>query len=435
MHKSVTACAENDYGLRAKIMDESTYWAAFASVKGVTLERLNDLSAHFGDMRDAWHADTGELQAAGFKPKLAAAVEARRKRLDVDDMMDELDLHDVEIVTANSPQYPNLLSEVFDPPPVLYVKGELKPQDGEGIAVVGTRRSTRYGELMCDRVAGGIACSGVTIVSGLARGIDTGAHRAAVDRGGRTVAVLGGGIGQIYPPENRGLSEEIAANGCIVSEYPFSARPHQTHFPMRNRIIVGLARGVVVVEAPYKSGISRTVKWALESNREVFAVPGEIGSEMSRGCNRFLKQGASVATSAHDVIAALRLHYPEAHAKLEQMQREAPDDRNGNGSKSARVAARGENSKQNRATSAPHADEPFDASVLQELKGDESAVSQFLADSGTAHCVDEIARGSKLPAHTVATVLTMLQLKQIVTCLEGTMYSLVGGSNRQLLTA
>ena len=416
-------------------MDESTYWAAYASVQGVTLERLNGLSAHFGDMRDAWRADTGELMAAGLQPKLAAAVEEHRRRLDIDDMMDELDLHDIQIVIANSPQYPKLLLEVFDPPPVLYVKGELKPQDGEGVSVVGTRRSTRYGELMCDRIAGGIAAAGVTIVSGLARGIDTSAHRAAVDRGGRTVAVLGGGIGRIYPPENRGLAEEIAANGCIVSEYPFSSRPHQTHFPMRNRIIVGLARGVVVVEAPHKSGISRTVKWALESNREVFAVPGEIGSEMSRGCNRFLKQGASVATSAHDVVSALRLHYPEAHAKLEQIQRKAPDDGNGNGSKSARAVAKRGNSKHERATSEPPADEPFDASVLQELKGDESAVSQFLADSGTAHCVDEIARGSKLPAHTVATVLTMLQVKSVVTCLEGTMYRLVGGSNRQLLAA
>ena len=416
-------------------MDESTYWAAFASVQGVTLEHLNCLSAHFGDMRDAWRADIGEIQGAGLQPKLAAAVETHRKRLDIDDMMDELDLHDVQIVIANSAQYPKLLLEVFDPPPVLYVKGELKPQDGEGVSVVGTRRSTRYGELMCDRIAGGIAAAGVTIVSGLARGIDTSAHRAAVDRGGRTVAVLGGGIGRIYPPENRGLAEEIAASGCIVSEYPFSARPHQTHFPMRNRIIVGLARGVVVVEAPHKSGISRTVKWALESNREVFAVPGEIGSEMSRGCNRFLKQGASVATSAHDVVNALRLHYPEACAKLEQLQSATSDDGNDSGNKPAHSAARRGSSRHKRATSEPSTDEPFDESVLQELEGDESAVSQFLADSGTAHCVDEIARGSKLPAHTVATVLTMLQVKDIVTCLEGTMYRLVGGSNRQLLAA
>lgn len=420
-------------------MDESTYWAAFASVPGLTLERLNELSAHFGDMRDAWRADTGELQQAGLQSKLAGAVEDHRKRLDIDDMMDELDLHDVQIVTANSAQYPKLLLEVFDPPPVLYVKGELKPKDGEGVAVVGTRRSTRYGELMCDRIAGGIASAGVTIISGLARGIDTGAHRAAVNSGGRTVAVLGGGIGRIYPPENRGLAEEITANGCIVSEYPFSARPHQTHFPMRNRIIVGLARGIVVVEAPHRSGIQRTVKWALESNREVFAVPGEIGSDMSRGCNRFLKQGATVATSARDVITSLQLHYPEAYAKLDQIKDATPNAESNVGNMTGRTSSQTnrqpKRSPRDGADPEPSADEPFDESVLQQLEGDESAVSRFLADSGTAHCVDEIARGSHLPAHTVATALTTLQVKSIVTCLEGTMYSLVGGSNRRLLAA
>ena len=411
-------------------MEQSIYWAAFASISGVTLERMEELEAHFGDMSNAWHARTRELLAAGLRNGLARKIRTRSKELDIDAMAEELDAHGVDVIHARSERYPSLLLETFDPPPALYIKGELKPQDGEGIAVVGTRRSTRYGDRMCDRIASGIAMAGITVVSGLARGIDTAAHRAAVDNGGRTVAVLGGGIGNIYPSENQGLAEEIADNGCLVSEYPLFARPSKANFPMRNRIIVGLSRGIVVVEAPNRSGIQRTVKWALDWNREVFAVPGEIKSEMSLGSNRLLKEGANVATCSADVIAALRLHYPNAEAKLEAANLTAtvvePEP-----ARPRRTSRRSRAPKPN-GDSAPANAPAVDESALAGLDGDESVVSRFLASSGSAHCVDEIARGSELPAHTVANVLTMLQVKRIVTCLEGTMYSLVGGASRRL---
>ena len=416
-------------------MDQSIYWAAFASVSGVTLERMDELEAHFGDMSEAWHARTRELLGAGLRNGLARKIRARSKELDIDAMAEELDEYGVDVIHARSERYPSLLLETFDPPPALYIKGELKPQDGEGIAVVGTRRSTRYGDRMCDQIVSGIVKAGVTVVSGLARGIDTAAHRAAVDNGGRTVAVLGGGIGRIYPAENQGLAEEIADNGCLVSEYPLFARPHKTNFPMRNRIIVGLSRGIVVVEAPNRSGIQRTVKWALDSNREVFAVPGEINSEMSQGSNRLLKEGANVATCGADVISALRLHYPDAEAKLEAANLMATATAEGPEPGAPRRASRRSRVPKPNEGAASSNNPGVDESTLDELDGDESVVSRFLASSGSARCVDEIARGSELPAHTVANVLTMLQIKRIVTCLEGTMYSLVGGTSRRLSPA
>ena len=404
-------------------MDEIAIWAALAAIPRMNLGHYAQLEAHFGSIAEAWEGSHDELVESGLSHRRAGAVRAKRREADLDAMMEDLDAHDVELIHARSTDYPSLLREMFDPPPVLYVKGTLRPEDGEGIAIVGTRSSTRYGETMCDAISGGIASADITVVSGLARGIDTAAHRAAIDNGGRTVAVLGGGIGHVYPPENAGLAEEISEQGALVSEYPLRARPHQKHFPMRNRIIIGLSRGVVVVEAPRKSGISRTVKWALESNREVFAVPGELGSESSRGTNSFLKQGASIATSARDVVKALGMHYPDAKDKMDEAGGLTAPGR----VRKSRGAGSGV-AKENLDVQ----DETVvaDTSSVDGLNDEESVVTSFLARTGSAHSVDEVARECGLPAHVVNTALTMLQLRRLVTCLEGTMFRIVGGRSR-----
>ena len=398
-------------------MDDIAIWAALATIPRMSLGHFEKLEAHFGGVADAWDGSQEDLVGAGLSHRRAAAVRAKRREIDLDSMMEELELYDVELINARSAEYPSLLLEMFDPPPVLYIKGALRPEDGEGIAIVGTRSSTRYGEAMCDEISGGIASANITVVSGLARGIDTAAHRAAIDSGGRTVAVLGGGIGHVYPHENRGLAEEISEQGAVVSEYPLRSRPHKQHFPMRNRIIVGLSRGVVVVEAPRKSGIQRTVKWALESNREVFAVPGQLDSRTSLGTNAFLKQGAVIATCARDVITALGMHYPEAKSALDASESLA----------TSRDAVSEAVVPGNTDTDEPTV---VDAPVVDGLNDEESAISRFLAASGLAHSVDEVARECELPAQVVNTALTMLQVRRLVTCLEGTMFRIVGGRSR-----
>ena len=418
-------------------MDDTQYWAALASVQGMGMARFEELEAHFGDISEAWRASSSELRHAGLTPKLANGIRAKVRETDLDWMMEELENFDVEVVTAKSDRYPSLLREIFDPPAVLYVKGELRSEDGEGIAVIGTRRCTRYGMEMCDDIAGGIATAGVTVVSGLARGIDTAAHRATLDNGGRTVAVLGSGLGRIYPPENRGIAEEIAEQGCVISEYPLHEKPLAGNFPLRNRIIVGLSRGVVVVESPQKGGIRRTVNWALESNREVFAVPGELSSEMSKGTNRFLREGANIATCAEDVIEVLSMFYPDAAARLASSQESTDVDGepSGKGGRTcdtipATMVAAGR-------TEAPASDDLESAPVdIDSLGDDESAVSRYLAETGAAHSVDEIARVCGLQAQVVNTALTMLQLRRLVTCLEGTLYRIVStGIRHRSVTA
>ncbi len=404
-------------------MDDIAIWAALATIPRMSLGHFEKLEAHFGGISDAWEGSQDDLVGAGLSRRRAAAVRAKRREVDLDSMMEDLDRFEVELINARSADYPSLLLEMFNPPPVLYVKGSLRPEDGEGIAIVGTRRSTRYGETMCDQIAGGIASANITVVSGLARGIDTAAHRAAIDIGGRTVAVLGGGIGHVYPRENRGLAAEISEQGAVISEYPLRSRPHQKHFPMRNRIVVGLSRGVVVVEAPRESGIQRTVKWALESNREVFAVPGQLDSETSLGTNAFLKQGATMATCARDVVSALSLHYPEAESKLDASEGLGVSG----GVRSSRDV--GSDAVIGRETAANEGS-VVDASVVGGLNDEESAISRFLAKSGLAHSVDEVARECDLPAQAVNTALTMLQVRRLVTCLEGTMFRIVGGRSR-----
>jgi len=214
---------------------------------------------------------------------------------------------DASVLALPDPGYPALLRAIYDPPPVLYVRGALAPEDEFAVAIVGSRRATAYGRSVAHEIARDLARAGVTIVSGLARGVDVAAHRGALAAGGRTIAVLGCGIDRCYPPEHTSLRDQIAASGAVLSEFPVETAPDKWRFPARNRVISGLCLGTVLIEAPSDSGAMITADFALEQGREVFAVPGNVDTFASQGCNRLIKEGAHLAETATDVLDALNL--------------------------------------------------------------------------------------------------------------------------------
>lgn len=205
-------------------------------------------------------------------------------------------------MTSGDETYPSRLKNIYDPPPVLYVRGQLRKEDEVAVAIVGSRKTSSYGRAMTERVSQELATRGVTIVSGMARGIDSVAHQGAISAGGRTIAVLGCGVDVVYPPENRNLFQDIIDHGAILSEFPMGSPPEGSHFPKRNRVISGLSVGVVVVEAGQRSGSLITANYALEQGRDVFAVPGNIGMASSRGTNQLIKQGAKLVESSQDIL-------------------------------------------------------------------------------------------------------------------------------------
>jgi DNA processing protein len=237
-------------------------------------------------------------------------------RRDEQRLTQELDLakrQGIRLVTLEDPGYPELLRTIPDPPLALYVSGSLRESDRVAVAIVGSRRASPYGTQCAERLAYELSLRGVTVVSGLARGIDSAAHRGALRASGRTLAVLGSGVQRIYPPEHEGLAHQVAGAGAVLSEYPMETEPLPHHFPRRNRIISGLSLGVVVVEAAARSGALITADCALEQGREVFAVPGPMTAVTSQGTHQLLKQGARLVTSVDDILEELRLE-PQAAA-------------------------------------------------------------------------------------------------------------------------
>ena len=269
--------------------------------------RFGLLERSFPDLRDAWRASEGELTAAGLDARTAQAVVRGRAEGDPDAEVERLESAGVQAFAKVDPAYPSRLREIDDAPPVLYVRGAISTDDDWGVAVVGTRRATAYGRQATTELTRGLSAAGVTVVSGLARGVDTIAHRTAIDTGGRTIAVLANGLDTIYPPENRRLAEEIAAQGALVSDYPLGTKPRADFFPRRNRILSGLALGTLVVEGDFTSGAMITAKYATEQNRDVFAVPGSIFSPQSRGPLGLIRDGAMPVSSAQDILEALNL--------------------------------------------------------------------------------------------------------------------------------
>lgn len=289
------------------MLDFRQYWVGFNLVKGIGAIRTRRLLDHFGSLEIAWQASPPELQAAGLSKKLIENLQKLRADISLDLIWEEIQNQDVQILTWEDDNYPSRLAELDNAPPVLYLRGALLPEDDWAVAIVGSRRVTAYGRQVTEDIARTLAHSGVTVVSGLARGVDSIAHQAAVDAGGRTLAVLGCGVDRIYPPENRKLAEKVMANGALISDYALGTPPEAQNFPPRNRIISGLSMATIVIEAGAKSGALITANFAVEQGREVFSVPGSILSSQSKGTNRLIQKGAHPLLEPQDVLETLEL--------------------------------------------------------------------------------------------------------------------------------
>ncbi len=303
-----------------KEVSDLKYWLGFNRVRGIGPAKLRLILDQFGDLGIAWQARPQQFEQLGIDKRAIKNFVTTRDEIELDVEFDRTIRAGVEIIVWSSSNYPKFLKEIPSPPPVLFVKGKILPGDEWAVAIVGTRRFTVYGRLITQDLAGALVRSNVTIVSGLARGIDAFAHQAALDSGGRTIAVLGSGLDNLYPAENRELAERIIdGNGALISEYGLGIPPDARNFPARNRIISGLSLGVVVVEAGIRSGALITSSFALEQDREVFAVPGNVNSPASQGTNRLIQQGAKLVRSAEDVLEELNLTMVPQQAAVQQI--------------------------------------------------------------------------------------------------------------------
>jgi len=357
-------------------LDDVKYWVAFNLIPGIGRAKFALLQEHFGNLAHAWRASPAELRATGLDPRSVEAIVARRVQIYPQAEMERLERHGIRAITWKDPDYPARLKEIYDLPPVLYVQGDLTPRDETAIAVVGTRQASAYGREAAERLSTDLAHHGVTIVSGLARGIDAVAHRAALAAGGRTIAVMACGLDIVYPPEHARLAREIAQHGAVVSDYPLGTRPRADNFPRRNRIMSGLSLGVLVVEAGAGSGALITARWALEQNREVFAVPGSILSPRSLGCHRLIQDGAKLVHTFQDILEELNLGLVARQMELPQPTPVQPQPE------------------------APPA-QATEALLLQHLSYQPSHI-------------DEVCRASGLPLPTVSSALAIMELKGLV---------------------
>lgn len=366
-------------------MEELKFWLALNRAPGVGPKRFQLLREHFGSVQAIWEAAPGELdQVKSISRNVADSIAAFRARTDPDREMELLERFRAKAVTTADAGYPEMLRHIYDPPPVLYFRGEICPGDNTALAIVGTRVASEYGKTVAKTLARELAARGITVVSGMARGIDTASHLGAVEAGGRTIAVLGCGLDIVYPAENRTVMERIAAAGAVLSPFPFGTKPEAGNFPARNRLISGLSLGTVVVEAQEKSGALITADFALEQGREVFAVPGNITSKNSRGTHYLLKQGAKLVESLADILE-----------ELPRLNKTAPPAKASASSKTVNLSAEEEH-------------------VLECITGD------------PLH-VDQIVQNSRLVSDQVAAVLMYLELKGMVRRLPGQLFCRTGG--------
>jgi DNA processing protein len=288
-------------------MESHHHWLALKTVPGVGNRLFLHLVEHFGGPEKVFKASAAELlKVDGINARLSSAIINHRVPKEVEEDLALVRNNGFRIVTFSDPDYPALLRHIHDPPPVLYVYGRLRA-DSLNIAIVGSRNATPYGRITTERLSADLAQRGFTVVSGMARGIDSAAHMGALSAAGETIAVFGCGLGTIYPAENKTLFHKIAASGAVISEFPFLTPPEAHNFPVRNRIISGLALGVVIVEATHKSGSLITARLAAEQGREVFAVPGSVTSFKSMGTHRLIKQGAKLVENVSDIIEELNI--------------------------------------------------------------------------------------------------------------------------------
>jgi DNA processing protein len=293
--------------------EDIKFWIGFNLVKGIGPVRLEMLLEYFGDVQSAWEARSYQLLSAGLHEKLLARMIEIRDQVDLETLVDHIQQQGIRVLTWADPDYPERLREIYQSPFILYLKGDLTPEDTWAVAVVGTRRFSPYGRQVAENIAHTLSRNGITIISGLARGVDGIAHQSALDAGGRTIAVLGSGLDVIYPPEHRSLAERIYRQGALISDYPPGTPPDGSNFPPRNRIISGLSKAIVVIEAGEKSGALITATYAAEQGRDVFAVPGRITSSKSKGSNLLIKQGAHPLLNPEDVLDMLNMTLAAEH--------------------------------------------------------------------------------------------------------------------------
>ncbi len=294
-------------------MDERQYWIGLNMVKGIGAARLRALLEIFGDARTAWEAPAEALRATGLPGGVVKNLLTLRSGVDLGTAWEQIRAQGIRVLIWDDDAYPRRLREIANPPPVLYLRGELAETDEWAVAIVGTRRITAYGRQVAERIAAHLAAAGVTVVSGLALGVDTVAHQTALEAGGRTLAVLGSGVDRIYPARNRKLAARIMENGALISDYPPGTPPEASNFPPRNRIISGLSLATVVIEAGEKSGALITADFAAEQGRDVFAVPGNVLAPQSRGTNRLIQNGAFPLLDPQEILDALDLNRVVEH--------------------------------------------------------------------------------------------------------------------------
>lgn len=288
-------------------MSGNKYWLGFNQVKGIGPVRLRKLLNAFQDIEIAWNASYEDLVRAGLSAKLSQRLVENRSQLDLERLLDEITSQGYWIKTWDDPDYPRHLSNIAQPPPLLFGWGELTKQDETAVAIVGTRNPTSYGRRVAQSLGAALGHAEVTVVSGLARGVDSIAHQEVLRAGGRTIAILGSGLDQIYPPENNRLAFTISQSGAVLSDYPLGTAPEAINFPPRNRLISGLSQAVVIVEAGRQSRAMITASFAADQGREVFSVPGPIYSPQSKGTNYLISQGARPLLHPSDLLEFLNL--------------------------------------------------------------------------------------------------------------------------------
>jgi len=374
------------------IANDRKYWIALKSIDGVGSLGFKNLVDAFGHPKKVFNASLQSLTAVpGIGPRTAGNVKDFNGWQKTEEELELLKKYDARLITYQDSLYPRSLLNIYDFPPFLYAKGHLKAYD-VNIAVVGSRTASTYGKFSTERLCRELAIKGITVVSGLARGIDSAAHKGALTGKGRTIAVLGCGLDTIYPPENRELYEEIVAKGAVITEYAFGTPPSGSNFPARNRIISGISLGVVVVEANEKSGSLITAKLALEQGREVFAVPGSIDSAGSPGTHKLIKQGAKLIENVYDILEKIL-------PQLEMPSQDAPPE------KSILKQDEAEEKRPQRKTAA-HELTDVEQSVLKSM-------------SSKAMDIDSIITATGLKPNEALNILLTLELRGIIKQLPG----------------
>jgi len=374
------------------IANDRKYWIALKSIDGVGSVGFKNLVDAFGHPKNVFNASLHTLKVVpGIGPKTAANVKDFNGWHKTEEELELLKKYDTRLITYQDSLYPRSLLNIYDFPPFLYTKGLLK-EDDVNIAVVGSRMASTYGKFSTQRLCRELAINGITVVSGLARGIDSAAHKGALAGRGRTIAVLGCGLDTVYPPENQDLYEEIVSKGAVITEYPFGTPPSASNFPARNRIISGISLGVVVVEANEKSGSLITAKLALEQGREVFAVPGSIDSAGSRGTHKLIKQGAKLIENVYDIL-------DEILPQVEMRSKNAPPEE--------RILTQDSGEEKR----------PAQRTVTHRLTDTEESILKSM--SSKALDIDSIIHSTGLKPNEVLNILLTLELRGIIKQLPG----------------